>query len=172
MPKIIFIDHYNFQVLAKIIDIVLEQKLDVKFVDMQSLHTEFIESESDFVFSLSVILKEEAHNKENKQKIGTFKCTKLKCTINDTAMIMFTTNKTGVPKCVNIPYRIFTSPVNQQIPMCTKETGMLLPSDNLPFYLIMTVRAVILNVTLISVPKYTEDYKERICRLIEKFKVL
>lgn len=166
VPKIIFA---SGEAAIIITEIVLKLKLKVKVVH---LHIYVSQENFDFVFILPTILSQQRAGNETKQKIKTFKCTKLRSIINDTAMIVFS-NKTSVSKCVNIPYTIFTSPVNRQIPtMQANKIGMFLTSDNLPFYLILIVRAILSHVKLVWVPEYIVDYKERICQLIEKYKVL
>lgn len=166
MPKIIFTSGTT---AIRIIKVISEQKLPTKVVQMDTTS----KHELDFVFTISSILSNTKENREAQNKLSNFKCTKLKHITEDTAMIVFSTNKTRSPKCVNIPYTIFTSPANQQLPsMHRGQTGMFLESDNLPFSLTLIVRAILSRVTLVWAPQYVVDYKERICQIIEKHQVL
>lgn len=159
VPSVIFVDDFN---AIKLQDAVTTLKKENSKLNP----TIVVFGEAEGFISLKTILTTEVDEKE----IDEFYCKQLN-SIYDTAIVMFSSNATSYLSEAQIPYLMFSSPANYEVPVMNYgEIGLWYGSLCWTHSLILTIRAILTRTTTLKIPKHMFD-EEHLYETIEKYKV-
>lgn len=150
-PKVMFVDS---KIAATLYKTAMEINISTKIV---------VFDENEGFESLQSIL----NNNFYKDKIDQFRA--YRNLRHHTAMILFTSGTTGLPKAVNISNTIFTDWANGRSILFRNSIGLWFVSLGCIIGAVMTVRAVLSHIKVIKPTQCF--YSEDMCDMIEKYKV-
>lgn len=152
-PKIIFADYDNIKQIKNVV-----KRMELP-INIQVFDTVFLDNDRtqvlDILFNSFIIDTD-----------SRFFCAKH---VRDTAIILLSCGTTGFLRDVEVPYTIFLDS-NQHVPvMRWGDVGLWFESLSWIFNLILTVRAIFMNVTVIVSSGFKDEH--HLCQIIKNYKV-